>query len=123
MNEMHAVVGFLPDAAAKAASQGHHTGPLEVRMDQGSDEMHVKIDGHDIIGVLLGASQKGETSVQIFVKPTAKLDTVTRGLPNDLFLRPIRDLSIFKFRPPINVIYFDPRLVQKLVTLQNQQIG
>ena len=123
MSEMHAVVGFLPDATAKAASHGHHKDALEVRMEQGSDEMHVKVNVADVLGVLLGASHKGETSVQVFVKPNAKLDTVTRGAAADLFLRPIRDSSLFRFRPPINVIFFDPRLVQKLVELQTQKIG
>jgi hypothetical protein len=121
MSEMHAVVGYLPDATAKAASQGHHKAPLEVRLEQGKDEMHVRIDPGDIIGVLLGASNKGETGVQVFVKPSAKIDTVTRGAVADFVLQPIRDLSLLRLRPPINVIYFDPRLVQKLVALQTQE--
>ena len=121
MSEMHAVVGFLPDATAKAASQGHNKAPLEVRMEQGSDAMHVRIDSGDVIGVLLGASNKGETSVQVFVKPTAKLDTVARGAAADLLLKPIRDTSLFWFRPPINKIFVDPRVVQKLVALQGQE--
>ena len=123
MSEMHAIVGFLPDAMAKAASQGHHKEPLEVRMEHGSDEMHVKVNAGDVIGVLMGASQKGETSVQVFVKPNAKIDTITRGGAADLFLRPIRDSSLFRFRPPINVIFLDPRFVQKLVELPTQKIG
>jgi hypothetical protein len=121
MSEMHAVVGYLPDTTAKAASQGHLKAPLEVRLEQGKDEMHVRIDGSDVIGVLLGASGKGETSVQVFVKPNAKIETIARGAAADLALQPIRDSSLFRFRPPINVIYFDPRLVQKLVALGQEQ--
>jgi hypothetical protein len=117
MKEMHAVIGYLPDATAKAASQGHLEAPLEVRMEQGKDDTHVKIDGSDVIGVLPGASHKGETSVQVFVKPNAKIDTITRGTAADLVLQPIRDSSLFRFRPPVNSIFIDPQLVQKLVAL------
>lgn len=117
MSEVHAVIGYLPDAAAKAAVQGHLKEPLQVRMEQGKDEMHVKIDHADVLGVLTGASSKGETSVQILLKPGAKIDTVSRGAA-DLFLRPIRDFGLFPFRPPINVIYIDPQLVQKFTQLQ-----
>jgi len=122
MNEMHAVVGFLPDAAAKAAAQGHPKTALEVRLDQGSDEMHVSIQPGDVIGVLLGPSQKGETAVQVLVKPDAKLNTVTRGTAADLLLKPIRDPGLFRLRPPVNVIYYDPRLVQKLVDLNRESL-
>src|SRR5438552_6676339 len=101
MNEMHAVVGYLPDALAKAASQGQLKTPLEVRMEQGKDEALVKIDGGDVIGVLLGGSQKGETSVQVFVRSNAKIDTIIRGSAADLVLQPIRDFSLFRFRPPL----------------------
>jgi hypothetical protein len=120
MNEMHAVIGYLPDATAKAASQGPLTAPLEVRMEQGKDEIHVRIDGSDVIGVLLGASDKGETRVQVFVKPTAKIDTVTRGTVADLVLQPIRDSSLFRFGHPVNSIFIDPQFVQKLIALQGQ---
>jgi len=123
MNAMHAVVGYLPEAIAKTASQGHLKTPLEVRMEQGSDEMHVSIQAGDVIGVLLGATQKGETSVQVLVKPNAKLDTVARGTAADLVLQPIRDPGLFRFRPPINVIYYDPRLVEKLVALNREGLA
>jgi hypothetical protein len=120
MSEMHSVVGFLPDATAKAASQGQHRGSLEVLLEQGNDEALVKIDGNDVIGVLLGPSNKGETGVQVFVKPNAKIDTITRRAAADFVLHPIRDSSLFRFRPPINAIYIDPQLVQRLVALQRQ---
>src|ERR1700760_4758347 len=76
MSEMHAVIGYLPDATAKSASQGNVKGTLAVRVEPGKDENQVKIDGADILGVLLGASRNGETSVQVLVKPTAKIETV-----------------------------------------------
>jgi len=118
MSEVHAVVGYLPDAAAKAAAQGQLKDALQVRLEQGSDEMHVKINYADVLGVLTGASAKGETSVQVLLKPGAKVDTVSRGAAADLFLRPIRDLNLFPFRVPINRIFIDPQLVQKLIGLQ-----
>lgn len=120
MTGMHAVVGFLPDATAQAASRGQIKVPLEVRLEQGNDEAHVRIDSADVIGVLLGASLKGETGVQVFVKPDAKIENVTRGGVAELFLRPIRDFSLFRFRPPLNVIYIDPQAIKNLVGLQNR---
>jgi hypothetical protein len=122
MKQMHAVVGFLPDAIAKAlASKGYQESHLNVRMEHGSDEMHVTIHAADVLGVLSGASQKGETAVQIFVKDDARIDTVASSPVSDL-LRPIRDLSFFRLRPPINVIYYDPRLVDKLVQLTHETL-
>jgi hypothetical protein len=118
MNEMHAVIGYLPDATAKAASQGNHKAPLEVRMEQGKDDMLVRIEAADVLGVLLGASSKGETGVQIFVKPNANINSITTGVAADLALQPIRDSSLFRFRPPINVIYIDPQLAPKLLALK-----
>lgn len=120
MKQMHAVVGFLPDAVAKAfASNGYQEKQVNVRMEHGSDEMHVTIHAADILGVLSGASQKGETAVQVFLKDDAKVDTVASGTVSE-WLRPIRDFGFFKFRPPINVIYYDPRLVEKLVQLSRE---
>ena len=122
MKEMHAVVGYLPDAVAKAWAGKHQQEALNVRLEQGSDQMHVSIRAADVVGVLVGASQKGETAVQIILKDDAKVDTISHGTPSEL-LRPIRDLSIFKFRPPINAIFFDPRLVDKLVQLNRESLS
>jgi hypothetical protein len=119
MSEMHAVIGYLPDAAARAASQGNVTGTLAVRVEPGRDETQVKIQGSDILGVLLGASRNGETSVQVLVKPTAKIETVTTGATSDLVLQPIRDSNLFRYRSPVNVIYIDPQVAQKLVALKD----
>ena len=121
MSEMHAVIGYLPDAAAKAASQGNVTGTLAVRVEPGKDETQVKIEGSDILGVLLGASKNGETSVQVLVKPTAKVDTITTGTTADLVLQPIRDSNLFRFRSPVNKIFIDPQLVKKLVALKDAE--
>lgn len=119
MSEMHAVIGFLPEATAKAASQGNVRGTLAVRVESGKDDTQVRIEAGDILGVLLGASRSGETSVQVLVKPTAKIETVTTGPTADFVLQPIRDPNLFRFRPPINVIYIDPQQVQKLTALKN----
>ena len=47
------------------------------------------------MGVLKGASQGGSTSVQVFVKQGARLDTVYRGAISD-FLKPINDLGFLR---------------------------
>jgi hypothetical protein len=119
MSEMHAVIGYLPDATAKAASQGNVKGTLAVRVDPGTDDTQVKIEASDVLGVLLGASRNGETSVQVLVKPTAKVDTITTGATADLVLQPIRDANLFRFRSPVNKIFIDPQLVKKLTALKD----
>jgi hypothetical protein len=120
MSEMHAILGYLPNATAKAASRGELKAPLEVRLEQGKDAAQVRIDQKDILGVLLGASRQGETSVQILVKPDAKIETMSRGTTADFVLHPIPDTSLFRFRPPINKIFIDPQLAQRLVELQRK---
>jgi hypothetical protein len=124
MKEMNAVVGYLPDKAAKSlGSQGQYTEALEIKMERGSDnDMHVRIRPGDIAGVLMGASQKGETSVQVFLKENATVETFSRNLVSD-FLKPIKDFSFIKYRPPINVIYVHPQFIDKLVDLNRQLVN
>jgi hypothetical protein len=120
--ELTAIVGYLPDAVARGlGSKGQHKEPLEVRLERGSDEMLVRIDPNYVAGVLLGASHNGETGVQLLLKDNAKIDTVARGTA-ELFLRPIRDLNLFRWRNPINAIYLDPRMVDKLVQLNREAL-
>jgi hypothetical protein len=117
MKEMNAVVGFLPDKTAKAIASGRYSAPLEIKMERGSD-ICVRVQPDDIAGVLLGASQKGETGVQVLLRESAKVETFTRGRSSD-FLKPIKDLSIiwWWWRRPINVIYIDPQDRHKLIDL------
>jgi hypothetical protein len=119
--EINAVVGYLPDAVAKRiASKGEHTEAFEVKMERESgNDMHVRIRPDDVAGVLLGASQSGMTSVQVLLREGAMVETFARGGISD-FLKPIRDFSLFKWRPPINVIYVDSRFIDKLVDLNGQ---
>lgn len=121
MKEVHAVVGYLPDKAAKSlATQGQYTEALEVKLDAGAGgNTYVRIAPNDIAGVLVGASQKGETTVQVLLKDNATVETFTRAAASDL-LRPIRDPGLFPWRPPINVIFVDPRFLDKLVDLNRQ---
>jgi hypothetical protein len=118
MKEMNAVVGYLSDQVARRiSSKGGPTEPLEIKLERGGEgDMHVRIQPSDVAGVLVGASKKGETSVQVILKDNATVETFTRGSVAD-FLKPIRDFSFIKFRPPINVIYVDAQFVDKLVTL------
>src|SRR5262245_62107197 len=119
MPEVNAVIGYLPDAAAKALAAGKTKGPVEVRLEPGS-ELYVRIDPKDIAGTLLGASKKGETGVQVFLNDKAKVETVSRGLAADFRLRPIKDLTIGPLRPPIVAIYANPQLIKDLVSRANQ---
>lgn len=122
MKEINAVVGYVPDKVAKAVSStGKYAETLEVNMERGGD-MLVRIRPEGIAGVLVGASQKGETSVQVLLKENASLETVSRAALTD-FLKPIRDFSFIKFRPPLSVIYVDPRFIDKLVDLNRQQLN
>ena len=119
--EINAVVGYVPDAVAKLIESKNDCGKsLEVKMDQEKDsDMHVRIRPDDVAGVLLGASQKGMTSVQVFLKEKATVETFTRGLASD-FLKPIRDYSFLKWRPPFNVIYVHPNFLDQLRQLNRQ---
>ncbi len=121
MKEINAVVGYLPDSVAKvvAARTGKRQ-VLGVRMERGSDEMQVKISPSDVAGVLLGSSRDGETGVQVFLKEGASVDVVAHVAASDLVLRPIRDFSLVKARPPVNSIFLDARLLDKLVQLSRQ---
>jgi len=123
MAEVTAVIGYLPDADAKALASGKDAKPtIEVRLERGNDEMHVRVAAKDIAGTLLGASKKGETAVQIFLRDKAAVETVTRGIASDLLLRPIKDLNLVPFRPPIVSIFAHPRLIQQLVDAQRQEL-
>lgn len=123
MKEISAVVGYLPDRVAKGlGSKGQQTEPLEVKLERGSDnDLYVRIHPNDVAGVLVGAAQKGETGVQVFLKENATVETFTRGLASD-FLKPIRDLSLIKIRRPINQIFVDPQFVDKLVDLNRRRV-
>lgn len=122
MAEVHAVVGYLPDATAKSLATGNYgSGPIEVRLESG-EELHVRIDPKDVAGVLLGASKKGESGVQVFLNDNAKVETVARGLAADFRLKPIRDLALWHFRPPLVVIYAAPSAIQDLVKAQRAEL-
>ena len=121
MAEMNAVVGYVSDATAKAiGSKRQHAKPLEIRLERGS-EMHVRINPDDVAGVLMGASQKGETGVQVLLNDQATVETFTRGSASS-FLRPIRDLNLWPWRPPIVVIYIHPENWKELVELNQKNI-
>jgi hypothetical protein len=123
MNEMHAVIGYLPDAAAKAAAKGGLKEPLRVSLEQGKDNAQVHIEPGDVLGVMMGPSQKGETSVQILLKPGASVQTVSRSAATD-WLRGIPDWSLVNpGRPPIVVIYVHPQYVKQLVDLSTKSLS
>lgn len=119
--EINAVVGYVPEAVAKQiASKKEYGKSLEVKMEREKDnDMHVRIRPDDVAGVLLGASQKGLTSVQVFLKENATVETFTRGLASD-FLKPIRDFSFIKWRPPFNVIYVPPNFLDQVQQFNRQ---
>src|SRR5947207_2184216 len=115
MAEVNAVIGYLPDAAAKELASGSYSsGPVEVRLQAGNDTMHVRIDPKDVAGVLLGASKQGESAVQVFLHDKAKIETVTRGFADDLRLRPIKDPTLYPWLPPLVSIFAPPHLIDYL---------
>lgn len=123
MNEMHAVIGYLPDATAKAAAKGGLKEALRVSLEQGKDHAQVHIEPGDVLGVLTGPSQKGETSVQVLLKPGASVQTVSRSSLTD-WLRPIGDWNLHTpVRPPLVVIYVHPQFVKQLVDLSVKSLS
>jgi len=124
MAEVTAVIGYMPDAQARALAAGKEAkDAVQVRLERGSDEMHVRIAAKDIAGTLLGASKKGETAVQVFLRDKAAVETVTRGIATDMLLRPIKDLSLVLSRPPLVSIFASPQLIKQLVELQRQELS
>jgi hypothetical protein len=122
MAEVNAVIGYLPDAAAKSLATGKYSsGPIEVRLEPGNDTLQVRIDPKDVAGVLLGASKKGETGVQVFLNEKAKVETLARGLADD-FLKPIKDPILWWHRPPIVVIYAPPIRIKELIAAQQAEL-
>jgi hypothetical protein len=123
MAEVTAVIGYMPDAEAKALASGKgKNDSVQVRLERGSDDMHVRIAAKDIAGTLLGASKKGETAVQVFLRDKAGVETVSRGLASDLALRPIRDFSFVLSRGPLVSIFASPQLINQLVAAQQQEL-
>jgi hypothetical protein len=105
----YAVIGFVPDEVAKSlGKQGYGGKPLEVRTERGKDQDVVRIQPDHVVGVLHGASQGGETAVQVILKESSTVETVSRGVSNELHLRPITDPGTIIHKPPIFVIYVDP---------------
>lgn len=121
MAEVNAVIGYLPDATAKTLASGNYSsGPIEVRLEPGNDT-YVRVNPKDVAGVLLGASKKGETGVQVFLKDKAQVETLARGLADDFRLRPIKDPFLWPCRPPIVVIMAPPHLIDDLVKAQRAE--
>ncbi len=107
-NATYAVIGFVSDEVARSIGKQGYSKPLEIRTERGKDHEIVRIQPDHIVGVLHGASQEGETGVQVILKEGSTVETVSRGVSSELHLRPIGDLSTIIHRPPIFVIYIDP---------------
>lgn len=123
MAEVNAVVGYLPDAQAKELALGKYAGgPLAVRLNPGSDDVHVRIDPQHVLGTLLGASKKGETAVQVFLTEKANVETLSRASATDLRLRAIKDPSLFIHGPVTVSIFAAPSLITQLVDLQRKAL-
>jgi hypothetical protein len=104
----YAVIGFVPDEVARSIGKQGYGKALEIRTERGKDHEVIHIQPDHIVGVLQGASQGGETGVQVILKENATVQTVSRGVSSELRLRPITDLSTIIHKPPIFVIYIDP---------------
>ena len=122
--EVNAVIGYLPDAAAKELASGSYaSGPIDIRLEPGNDDVHVRIDPQHIAGVLLGASKKGESGVQVFLKDDAKVETVTRVVARDFRLRAISDPVLTFFRPPLVSIFVSPAQIDQWVIAQRAELS
>jgi hypothetical protein len=124
MSEMNAVVGYVPDNVAKTiGSKGTTPESLEIKLERGNESsVYVRLRPNDVAGVLLGASNKGETGVQVILNPKATVETFTRASVAD-FLSPIKDRIIgFPWRPPLVAIYVRPADLNKLIDLNRQAI-
>jgi|SRR5579864_4606838 hypothetical protein len=117
----HAVIGYVPDEVAKALGSEGHGRALEVRVERGNDREIVRIPAGAIAGVLHGASQGGETGVQVLLKERATVEAVTtHGIAGDLDLKAILDPGLIHRKPPINVIFVAPEFVPRLTADQSK---
>jgi hypothetical protein len=117
-NATYAVIGYVPDEVAKSlgtggsgasGASGGYGKALELRIKRGSDQEIVRVQPDHIAGILHGASQGGETGVQVFLKEKATVETVSRGIASDLHLKGISDPSVWWHQPPIVVIFAPPQ--------------
>lgn len=124
----YAVIGYVPDEVAKSLGAGGSGGygkGLELRIQRGSDQEIVRVQPDHIAGVLQGASQGGETGVQVFLKENATVETVSRGVARDLHLRGISDPSLGWHRPPLVSIFVhpnNPRFLESIKLLQELKV-
>jgi hypothetical protein len=106
--ETYAVIGYVSDEVAKSLGTEGHGKTLELRTKRGSDYEIVRVQPDHIAGILHGASQGGETGVQVFLKETATVETVSRGIARDLHLRGISDPNIGWHQPVVVSIFAPP---------------
>jgi hypothetical protein len=120
-DSMYAVIGYVPDEVAKSLGAKGYGKALELRIKRGSDHQIVRVQPDQIAGVLHGASQGGETGVQVFLKENATVETLSRGIASDLHLRGISDPNIWWYQPPVVSIFAspnNPRFVEIIEQLQ-----
>jgi hypothetical protein len=110
----YAVLGYVPDQVAKSLGSQAHGQAIELRVERGKDHEVIRIQPHDVAGVLHGASHNGETSVQVLLKENAQVETVSRGVAGDLFLRQIKDPVTVIPRNNIYAIYVDHKYLTKI---------
>ena len=111
-NATYAVIGYVPDEVAKSLGTGGAGGygrALELRIKRGSDQEIVRVQPDHIAGILHGASEGGETGVQVFLKENATVETLSRGIASDLHLKGISDPSVWWHRPPLVMIFVHPQ--------------
>lgn len=106
---MYAVIGYVPDEVAKSLGAEGYGKALELRTKRGNDHQIVRVQPDQIAGILQGASQGGETGVQVFLKENATVETVSRGIASDLHLRGISDPSLDWYQTPVVSIFVSPR--------------
>src|SRR5215210_2944320 len=116
-SEAYAVLGYISDDIAKSLGTQGSGKALELRVERGSDSDVVRIEPDAVAGILYGPSQGGETSVQVLLKDKGSVETLSRGIAADLHLKLIRDPSLVIKRLPINVIFVDPLLTDRLTEL------
>ena len=116
----YAVIGYVSDEVAKSLGQEGHGRSLEVRVERGNDREVVRIPAGAVAGVLHGASQGGETGVQVLLKEGATVEAVTtHGIAGDLDLKAILDPGLFHRKPLVNVIFVAPEFVPRLTADQS----
>ncbi len=77
-NEVNGVVGYISDNLVYQLTQQSGT-TVDLRFELGNDNIMMRVKTDDIVQVIPGKSEKGETLVQVILKPGSVIETAIKA--------------------------------------------